>query len=86
MAVTDYSKLIETMLAEELQKEIDQEILELLHIEQLQKQGWYTVITSAAIEDIGGWMKNCRHDWRAFRDRYLFEDQDDAILFRLTWT
>jgi hypothetical protein len=77
---------IEQELSEALRREIDKEILVEVRCADLISQGWTMVTIDAAMEDIGGWMQaNIRGDWRAFHDRWLFEDANDAVLFKLRW-
>lgn len=82
----DVRKEITDELAKILQEEIDKEIVTKVSIKMFQDRGWHTVTCDTPIEDIGSWMQNVKGNWRAFYHIYLFEEEKDATLFRLTWT
>lgn len=82
----DIKAEIANELAKILQEEIDKEIVTKVSIKMFQDRGWYTVTCDTPIEDIGGWMQNVKGNWRTFYNIYLFEEEKDATLFRLTWT
>ena len=83
----DILKEIHDALVKELQEAIDREVMDKVSIKMFQDRGWATVKCSTPIEDIGEWMdKNINDNWRAFYHIYLFENHDEATLFRLTWT
>lgn len=77
---------IEDDIAKILQEEIDKEVLTEIRTQHYLNLGWTLVQNKVAIEDIGGWIKNIQGDWRAYHDRWLFEREDDATLFKLTWS
>ena len=78
---------IEQALANILREEIDKELLVDLRCADLVNQGWTMARIDASIEDIGSWMQaNIHGDWRAFHDRWLFENADDAVLLLLRWS
>ena len=78
---------IEQQLSEALRREIDKEILVEVRCADLVGRGWTMVTIDATMEDIGAWMQeNILGDWRAFHDRWLFEDADEAVLFTLRWS
>lgn len=76
---------IEDEIAKILQEEIDKEVLIEIRTAHYISLGWTLITIDAAIEDIGDWMKHIQGDWRAYHDRWLFENADDATLFKLTW-
>jgi len=77
---------IEQELSEALSQEINKALVVDLRCRDLVSQGWTMVTIDTTLEDIGGWMQaNIRGDWRAFYDRWLFEDANDAMLFKLRW-
>jgi len=77
---------IEKELSEALRREIDKEILVEVRCADLVGRGWTMVTIDATMEDTGAWMQaNIRGDWRAFHDLWLFEDANDAVLFKLRW-
>jgi len=78
---------IEQALSDILRQEIDKELVIDMRCRDLISRGWTMVTIDAAMEDIGAWMQaNIRGDWRAFHDRWLFEDADEAVLFTLRWS
>ena len=48
--------------------------------------GWIIVTIPDNLKDIGPWIQeNIKNDWRAFPHMWLFEDENDATLFKLRW-
>ena len=87
MDVNDIRQQINDALVKELQEAIDREVMDKVSIKMFQDKGWATVVCCTPVEDIGSWMdKNINDNWRAFYHIYLFENHDEATLFRLTWT
>lgn len=82
----DIREEIVNEIAKILQEEIDREVVNQVMIKSFQNRGWYTVTCTAPIEDIAGWMRDIKGNWRVFDHIYLFEEEKDATLFRLTWT
>lgn len=49
--------------------------------------GWHVVEPIDDHLDIGPWVEaNIKGDWRAFAHMWLFENANDATLFKLRWT
>lgn len=76
------------MLASAVKEEIDREIKQSLLVSYFVEQGWTVVsIGITDLDDIGSWMQeNIRGNWRGFTTQWVFEDQRDAILFKMRWS
>lgn len=86
MDVNDIRQQINDALIKELQEAIDREVMDQVSITIFENRGWFKVNCYTPIEDIGSWMdKNVKDNWRSFGHVYLFENHDEATLFRLTW-
>lgn len=79
------------ILAEEIRKEIDADVL----FQMLKQQGWYPVVgcrnlsfNRSALTAIQEWlMSGCQGKWhiKSHTD-YIFERQEDAMMFALKWS
>ena len=80
----DLVKELEDILTEEIKREQST----LLQIRLQQAQGWTLVVVDANVDFtvIGTWIgENIKHEWRAYDNRWLFENSNDATLFKMTW-
>ena len=73
--------------AKNLQEEIDAEIL----FDMLIQFGWTRVELSKLLpptgKNINNWMHNeCKKDWKRRGKVWIFEDREEAALFKLTWS
>ena len=76
---TRYSK----MLADEIQKEIDNQIMR----ELLMSTGWHRIILSEEIIIPKEWCKeNIRDHYRNFANYWYFVNSKDAAFFALKWS
>lgn len=84
----DIEKTITDQFAEVLQEEINKEIIISITTNYLVNNGW-TLVTMDTLHSLDGldeWLQsNIKHDYRLFSDRAIFENQDDALLFKLSW-
>lgn len=79
------------ILAEEIRKEIDAEVM----FEMLKDKGWYPVVgcrnlsfNRTALTQIQEWLTSgCLGKWhiKSHTD-YIFERQEDAVMFALKWS
>lgn len=71
-----------------IREEIDKEVVVKIRVQQLLSQGWTRVVINIPDhEGIGPWMQaNMRGDWRGFYNIWMFEDADDATLFKMRWS
>lgn len=78
---------LETMLSEILRQEIDRTMVEEISIKSYLDRGWHLVsIDQPDLNDIGQWMQEFIHcGWRGYRDRWVFESEQDAVIFKLRW-
>ncbi len=79
---------LDETLADILRQEIDREIITEFKVARLIEQGWFMVtVFGLDMEGIGPWMEeNIRGNWRGFTTKWMFESEDDAILFKLRWS
>lgn len=82
----DAEQLLIDILTEEINKEIVAEVA----IESLLRKNWYLVTIadpSLPHDGIGPWIQsNIKGEWRAYiGGRYVFEFENDAVLFKLRW-
>lgn len=79
---------IEDLLTKIIQQEIDREIIQEAAIAYFVGEGWTrVVISNTDLEYIGSWMQeNIRGNWRGFTTQWVFEDPEEAILFRMRWS
>jgi hypothetical protein len=88
---------ISASLAEQIAKEIDNEILDTIMISLLTKEGW--TATNIGPEqsllspkhvwytDTAEWLHlNATGDYKLLRGKWLFERQEDAVMFVLRWS
>lgn len=78
---------LDETLADILRQEIDREILTEIRIAQLIEQGWFMVtVFGLDMDGVGTWMEdNIRGNWRGFTTSWMFESENDAVLFKLRW-
>ena len=86
---SEYDPNLSDILAEEIQKQIDREIVE---IARMAGKGWVYVKYSEGI----GFIKHCEvKDWveenikgpnKLIHDRWWFADPNDRLLFMLRWS
>lgn len=63
--------------------EIDFEILTSMLINEC---GWARVILDTIGPDVNNWLHiECKHHWKHRGKTWVFENKDEAALFRLTW-
>lgn len=78
----------EDEIARILQEEINREVLIEMKVKKRIDNGW-TLVTVGDDVDYSGideWVgSNIRDEWRAYDERWLFKDPQDAILFKMTW-
>lgn len=79
---------IEEEWAKVIQEEINREVLTEMKIRKRVDDGW-TLITigdDVSLKGIDEWIsENIKDEWRAYDDRWLFKDSQDAMLFKITW-
>lgn len=78
---------IEDLLAKIIQEEINREIIREAVIAHFIGEGWTRiVISNNDLENIGSWMQeNIRGNWRGFTTQWVFESEQDAIMFKMRW-
>ena len=81
-------KDIEDVICAIIQEEIDREVKQELAVMYFTDQGWTKVtIDNPELDDIGPWMQeNIYSSWRGFTTQWVFEDPEEAILFRMRWS
>lgn len=78
----------EQQFADILQEEINKEVIVDIKVAALVANGWHliTIDNSVDFGNVGQWMQeNIRHNWRLFSGRAVFENENDAVLFKMTW-
>jgi hypothetical protein len=85
------SDLLETyaeILAEEIQREIDAEIVDNLMCIILKEKGWTSCpIKNPYIAEVSEWIhKNSKGDYKNIQGNWWFEDGSDAMMFLLRWS
>lgn len=76
---------INSILAEEIQKEIDKEIMDELKKIQYLDYGWHAVETGY-LENIDDWMtENVKYRWGMAGKSFYFESKNEATMFALRW-
>ena len=84
----DIEKTIADQIADILQEEINKETIISIKTAYLVNNGWtlVTLNSTHSLDGLGEWLQsNIKHDYRLFSDRAVFENQDDALLFKLSW-
>lgn len=78
---------LEQTMADILRDQIDREIKESLIIAYFVDQGWSMVtIGDSDLTDLGWWMEeHIKGGWRGTTTRWVFEDPQDAVLFKMRW-
>lgn len=75
-----------SVFSDALRKEIDTEILYQVFESKYLSDGWYKVIANHEYEVSEEWMKsNISGVYRNFYNTWYFENEEDSILFKLTW-
>jgi hypothetical protein len=87
MAVKTKEEDMMDIMAEEIQKEIDAEIMSNILVES----GWTPVKfhykSNEHANDVTFWlMETCNGKWHRYGSAYLFKDKQDAEWFILRWT
>lgn len=79
---------IEEEWARVLQEEINREVLTEIKIKKRVDDGWtlVTIGDDVSLKGIDKWIgENIKNEWRAYDERWLFKDSQDAMLFKMTW-
>jgi hypothetical protein len=85
----EQSEEIEHILGDELQKEIDNEVMNSILGPTLRERGWYPIVLKDTYwadipkEWIAG---NIQYKYSCFGSYWYFENQADATAFALKWT
>lgn len=63
-------------------------VLEEISIRSYLDKGWYLIsVDTTDLDEIGPWMQeNIHGSWRAYTDKWMFESEHDAIMFKLRWS
>lgn len=76
-------------MSQQLAEEIDWELIS----DMLVSVGWTKITLPEFWDgrrptlDMNNWMHNeCRHHWKHRGETWVFESQEEAALFRLTWS
>lgn len=83
---------IENELAEDLAKELQECIDWELMVDMMVAVGWTKVelpkfFASGITLDMNNWLHNeCKRHWRHRNSIWVFEDKNEAALFKLTWS
>ena len=79
---------LEKQLADLLREEINKELIVQTAVSRLTDLGWTMVLLSYNSDTTGmdEWMQtNIWGDWRLFTGVAVFEDAEEAVLFKLRW-
>lgn len=90
MGIMSLSDEIMDIMAEEIRKEIDAEVL----FEMFKRNGWYPVVdcknlsfNKPMLDQVEHWLRTMcvgKYHIKSHTD-YIFERQDDAMMFSLKW-
>lgn len=83
---------IENHFAEEAAKKMAEAIdFEVYTGILVQQCGWSKIVlsnlNSIATIEMNNWLHlECKHHWKHYNNTWVFENQEDAALFKLTWS
>ncbi len=86
------TQVLEVQYADRAAKEMAEEIDWELISDMMVALGWTKVTlprfrVSGATLDMNNWMHNeCRYHWKHRANIWVFESQEEAALFKLTWS
>lgn len=84
--------MLEQELADDLSKEMQQEIDQEIMFAMLQDAGWHLIALERLLSmkhavDIDEWLKtNCTSEAFRWGRKCLFKKQEDAVMFALKWS
>jgi hypothetical protein len=84
----DYSQEVEHVISDQLQKEIDNEVINTMIGPTLRETGWYFVqVKTVHWQDIPhDWVKtSIQGEYKCFGNYWYFREHGDAVLFTLKW-
>jgi hypothetical protein len=84
----DLSEEIEHIMGNELQKAIDDEVMNAIVGPTLLEKGWTQVVIDAWADVDEEWLKNNlagKHSYTCFGHFWYFEKESDATMFKLRW-
>ncbi len=93
MVMKTATQVLEDQIAEELSRQLAEEIDFEVLCSLLVKTGWVQVKLEDVLQpskqtvDMVNWLHNeCSGYWRHRGKTFVFENKEDAALFRLTWS
>lgn len=78
-------------LSEEVREQIESGYNLVMLMESLTQQGWHRIDlarfkNNKHAVDIQTWVAdNCKGKWHSFGRHWIFENSEDAVMFRLKW-